>query len=314
MCRMAVRANSTDDQSLVFQRLPVDTPGIIIVGINFIQLGTEVGFSFFTVTFSAKGGDIGPVIGRGIIVPGFYFMRSMAVRTIGGIFISFQVSLSMTALIVKVRYLGMTIGTIHFPCCLAGILQPGRNVCMALDTRDIPVNRIGQVGLQHLQGYHRIIDYLVDILFTVTFQAGTVREGRSDVLDIHFMWYMAVGAGRHISRVLFPQLALDDLFVHLGDQHMTFHACLCNVLFRDRRIQTGIGQDQMIPMTVVAGSCNQQTLLEQTVSVDALAVVLQDIVFTDIVDPCHRRSFPVALPAQAGYIQFVSTGGAVRGG
>ena len=69
----------------------------------------------------------------------------------------------------------------------------------------------------------------------------------------------------------------------------------------------------MIPVAVVTGGSDQQTLLEQTVSVDTLAVVLQDIVFTDIVDPCHRRPFPVALPAKAGYIQFVSAGGAVRG-
>ena len=230
MCRMTVRANSTDDQPLVFQRLAVDAPRIIIVGINFIQVGTEVGFPFFTVTFSAKRGDVGPVIRRGIIVPGFNFMCSMAVRTIGGIFISLQVSLAVTAFVINVCYLGMTIGTIHFPCCLAGVLHPGRDIRMAFNARDVPVYGVAQVGLQHLQGYHGIIDYLVDILFTVTFQAGTVREGRGDVLDIHFMWDMAVGAGRHIPRVLFPQLSLDDLFMHLCDQHMTLHAGLCNVL------------------------------------------------------------------------------------
>jgi hypothetical protein len=64
-------------------------------------------------------------------------------------------------------------------------------------------------------------------------------------------------------------------------------------------------QDEMISMAVVTCGCNDQALLEQSFSMDALGIIDQNVFFRDVIDTGHGGTFPVAFPAEHGNVHLV---------
>jgi hypothetical protein len=128
------------------------------------------------------------------------------------------------------------------------------------------------------------------------------------------MRLMTVGTCRYGPWLLFPEFALDDLDVHFFDPGMAFGACVGDIASGDCRPRICMWEDEMISMTVVTSGCDDKALFEQALSVDALRVIGQDVVFGNVVDPCNRRSFPVAFAAEHRDVHFIGAGSHIGGG
>ena len=73
-----------------------------------------------------------------------------------------------------------------------------------------------------------------------------------------------------------------------------------------------MGQNQVIPVTIVAGCCNDQSRFKQTSSVYALGIILNDVMLRNIIYPGYDFALPVAFSAQDGDIHFIGAGFWVR--
>ena len=69
-----------------------------------------------------------------------------------------------------------------------------------------------------------------------------------------------------------------------------------------------MGKYQVISMTVVAGGCYDQSRFKQTSSMYTLCVILNNIVFSDIIHPGYNFTFPVTFAAQERDVHFIGAG------
>jgi hypothetical protein len=69
-----------------------------------------------------------------------------------------------------------------------------------------------------------------------------------------------------------------------------------------------MGKDKVVAVTVVAGGGHDQALLEQSLAVNALGIIRQDVSFRNVVHTGDRGSFPVAFSAENWDIHFVCSG------
>lgn len=72
-------------------------------------------------------------------------------------------------------------------------------------------------------------------------------------------------------------------------------------------------QDLVTPVAARARRRDGEPLLEEALSVDGLAVVVDDVVLADLVELRDRRALPVAAAAEVGHVHLVGLGFGVRG-
>jgi hypothetical protein len=64
----------------------------------------------------------------------------------------------------------------------------------------------------------------------------------------------------------------------------------------------------VVPVTVVAGGSDDQTRFKEPPSMNALCVVLDDVVFRNFIDPGNMFSFAVTTATEKGNICFIGAG------
>jgi hypothetical protein len=69
-----------------------------------------------------------------------------------------------------------------------------------------------------------------------------------------------------------------------------------------------VGQNQVVPVAIVAGGGDDKSGFKQTSSVDALGVVFHNIMFRRIVYPGYNLALPVTFPAKERNIHLEGTG------
>jgi hypothetical protein len=92
---------------------------------------------------------------------------------------------------------------------------------------------------------------------------------------------------------------------------MTFHTGTGNIIDGDTGVRAGVGKHQVVSMAIVTGGRHDQTFLEKSVPMDALAVVFQDIVLGDVIDPGYWCTFPVAFATQDRNVHFIGPGAGI---
>ena len=112
MAVMAIGAYRGGEQTLLPQSHPVDAGRVIDGDIPFFDLRHPRGLPLYAVAFAAKARDVRPVNG-GIHLPlRQYKMPAMTVRTVGDIGFFVKICLSMCAVIVVFRRLGVATGAV----------------------------------------------------------------------------------------------------------------------------------------------------------------------------------------------------------
>ena len=119
----------------------------------------------------------------------------------------------------------------------------------------------------------------------------------------HLVGLVAVDAGRQHVGLLLPQLALDDLAVHDLDLGVALGAGGRDVAPRDGRGRVGRPQDRVGRVAGGAVGGHDQALAQQPLAVNALRVVLQDVVLVDLAVALHRRPLAVAAAAHERHLQ-----------
>jgi hypothetical protein len=123
---------------------------------------------------------------------------------------------------------------------------------------------------------------------------------------------MAVRACGYSAGFLLPKFSADNALVDVFDARMTLHARGGDVAPGNRGFRFGVGKDQVAAMATGAGRRYGQALFEQTLAVDTLAVVLDDVVLGNPVGARHRRPLAVAAPARVGDPHLIGGGCGVR--
>src|SRR5208282_96494 len=138
--------------------------------------------------------------------------------------------------------------------------------------------------------------------FLVCVATHAIRVGHAllieDVPDL--MRLMAIGTGGQNVGLLFPELATNDLAVNGLDLRVAPGAGGGDVLAIDRGCWIGMGQYQVRGVAGGAIRSHRQALLQQGLSVDALGVVLQNIVLANLAITGDGCSFAMALAANVG--------------
>jgi hypothetical protein len=166
---------------------------------------------------------------------------------------------------------------------------------------------IGQDPVVHIERDGIAIYDLVNVFVLVALHTGIIRYPGLDLWDIHHMGRMAGRAGRNNGGILFPEFPLDYFLMRFFDPDMAFHTGFSNPVCRYGRIRTGMWQNQVIAMTIVAGGSYDKSRFKQSPAVDPLGIVFHDVVLGDIIDPGHNLPFPVTPSAEIGDIHFIST-------
>ena len=305
---MAIDANRAGEESLLGESPAVHAVGIIGKRGGLAELGDLAGFAAGLVALPAEGRHLGPVGARGLIFMRADVMTSVASGAARGFGDTSRRRLAMAASRVLFGNFGVAIRTVHLVRGRAGTREARIDVVVALDAGNIAMNG----SRQHL----RIHDDRRRVRFRGVTKAGrfmafeTAAVGNRDayVFFPNLVGEVAIGAGRNGSGRLFPYLPLDDLNVNVLDPGVALHAGCGNVPWRDGRSRIGVGQDQVTAMAVIAGRGNDEALLEQPLSMNALTIVFEDIVFGDLVHASHRRSLAMASPTKKRNLHFVGLG------
>ena len=67
-----------------------------------------------------------------------------------------------------------------------------------------------------------------------------------------------------------------------------------------------MGKHQVVAMTIVTGGSNNQSGFKQAPAMNPLGIILNNIVFGDIIYPGHYFALFVASAAEVGYIHLIS--------
>jgi hypothetical protein len=309
---VAVRAERDRQEPLFPQGLSVNTAGVIHQDIALSGLDGS-GMVKFSVAVAAQLGDLGPV-GLGAFIPRREnLVRSMTVRTVGGIGILFKISEPMAALKIIFRGLGMTVGAVGPPGRLTRALKLGGDVGVTFDAGDTAVD--GILDFLLLDGERDLfpLNDLVDVRLFMALQALSICGAQDQILSPKRVRPVTVVAGGNGSGFLFPELTPDNLDMHLLDAGVAGGTGGGDVARGDGGAGVRVRQDHVVAVTVVAGGSNDQAAPEQSLAVDALGIIAQDIVFRDIVNPGDGGAFPVAFPAENRNVHLVSAGVYVRG-
>ena len=116
-------------------------------------------------------------------------------------------------------------------------------------------------------------DDLVQIRLPVALEAFPIGCADDDVGLAHLVGLVAIGAGGDGPRLTLPQLPLDDLQVDLFYLGVALHAGPGDVPDGGLGFLVGMRENKVVPVAVVAGRRDDETLLEEAFAVNALGVV-----------------------------------------
>ncbi len=116
----------------------------------------------------------------------------------------------------------------------------------------------------------------------------------------HLVRLVAIDAGRDKVGLLLPQLAANYLLVDFLDAGVAARAGAGDVLLGDRGARVGVRQNEMRGVTTAAHRGHGEAAAEQSFTVDAFGVILQDAGLRDVVGQLDGRALVVALAAQPG--------------
>lgn len=260
------------------------------------------GLVAFTVTARAKGGHIGGEGQRSWILFAQHSMRTVAFLAVRSIGIILAVQLSMRAAYVLFANFLMARRAVH--SVGDGLARPyarGVYFRVALATGNFGVTRM--VHLSKADEHGLPVSPAAQLLICVAVHA--IRIGHSlGVENIpDFVRLMAIDAGGQDVCLFFPQFAANNFAVHGFDLRVAFGAGGGNIPAIDRRSGVGMRQDQVRSVAGRAIWSYCQSLLQQSLSMDTLGVVLQNIVLVNGAVALNRSSLAMALTANDGDFQ-----------
>jgi len=185
---------------------------------------------------------------------------------------------------------------------------------MTLHAGNISVHGILDILFQNSERNLLARRDLMKVHLLVAFQTFAVGSAQDQARPLDSMGMMAIGTSRDRPDLLFPKLPFDDLDVDLFDPGVTLSTGLGDVLRRNGGGRIRVGEDEMVPVAVVARGRNGQASFEQAFAVDALGIVAQDLSFRNVVDTGDRRPLSMARSAEERDVHFVGFRPDVRGG
>ena len=106
-------------------------------------------------------------------------------------------------------------------------------------------------------------------------------------------------------QLFFPELAFDDLQMDLFDLSVTLHAGRGDVVAIDAGSRVFVRQNVMGGMAARANGGDNETSLEETITVDGLGVIFQNMAFVDGTELRDLRPFFVARAAKGGDVHHI---------
>ena len=144
---------------------------------------------------------------------------------------------------------------------------------------------------------------------TITVRHALVIEDLPDLV-----WLVTIHTGGKDVHLLFPQLTLDDLAVHILDLGVALGARRRDVLSGDRGTSVRMGQNVVRRVTRRARGRDHEPFLQQPLAVNALGVVLQNVVLVDLALELDRGTLTLTFPAEHRHPEWRQAGGRVPGG
>src|SRR5208283_1019469 len=254
------------------------------------------------VTPRAKSWNIGRKSRRLWVLSAKYTMRTMAFLAVGGIRIILADKLSVGAAHVLPANFIVARSAVHFAGNrLARPHAGGVYLGVALAAGNLAVPRMAHLAQVDVHGLP--VARAAQLFVCVAMQA--VRIGHTlrikNISDL--MRLMAIHACGQDICFLFPQLSTNDLPVHRFDQRVAFRAGGGNVPAGDRGSGVGVRQDQMWCVASRAVGGHRESLFQQRLAVDALRVVLQNVVLGNGAVALNWSSFAMALAANKRHFQ-----------
>jgi len=113
---------------------------------------------------------------------------------------------------------------------------------------------------------------------------------------------VAVDTGRNLAWIFGPQLAFDDLAVHLFDLSVASRTGRSNIVCVDARSWIGVRTNVMGRMAGGADGRDSETLSEQTLTVNAHRIMLEDVLLRYLVTSGYGRSLSVATSTEQRHV------------
>ena len=276
-----------------------------VVGDDFV-LGPGVAHGSpltLAVTARAKRGNVGGEGRRLRVLFAKDGMGAMAFLADRGIRIVLGNLLSVDADSVLLANLIVASGAVHrVGDGLTSAHAGGVYFRVALAASNFVVARMAHLANADVHGFPvaRATQFLVGVA------THAVRVGHTqfieDVPDP--MGLMAVRAGGQDVGLFFPKLSTNGLAVDRFDLGVAFRAGGGNVPAIDGGGGVGVRQDQVRGVARGAGRGHRQSLFQQRLAVDALGVVLENIVLANVAIARNSSSFAMALAANEGHFHW----------
>ena len=119
----------------------------------------------------------------------------------------------------------------------------------------------------------------------------------------HFVRLVTIHARRQHVGFFLPGLAANDLAMHLLDGCVALGTRLSNVAAGDGGVGVGVRQDAVRGVAGGAVRGNNEPFLQQAFPVDALGIILQNVVLFNGTLRLHRRALAVAFAASDGNVE-----------
>ena len=129
-----------------------------------------------------------------------------------------------------------------------------------------------------------------DIWLCVALQALAVGNALSIEHSSNRVWRMAIHARRQDVSFFLPQLTPDHLLMDSFDLDMAPRACSCNILPSDGRPAIGVRENKVGRVTGRAVGRDNKACPEQSLPVNTLRVIVNDIGLVDISLSLHGSS------------------------
>jgi hypothetical protein len=117
---------------------------------------------------------------------------------------------------------------------------------------------------------------------------------------------VTIDADGYLVRLLFPELTLDDLQMDLFDLSVTLHASVGDVIAVDAGAGIFVRQNVMGGMTARANGGDDEASLEETITMDGLGVIFQNMTFVNGTELRDLGPLLVAGAAKGGDAHHIS--------
>ena len=241
-------------------------------------------------------------------------MRAVTIVAFRGIRTPLGGELSVGAFAILIHDLGMTDGAIDlFGDGAARPCIRWRAAGMALHARFLGVPRVPEFVLVDEQGNRLAGADHLEFRLGVATHAVAVRHALWVEHLPDLMGRVAIHAGRNHVLLFFPEFATDHLAMHRLNLGVALGASLGDVLLGDGRARIRVGQNEMRRVAAVTDSRDREAALEQSLTVDTVHVVAEDVVLGDVAREADWGTFTMATATELRH--FHGGGGrAGRGG